>query len=107
MAMEPVPSGDQEDPDGSDADPIESGRGRRAAVRQIVTAVDQDNARPPRSRAAVTRPVGIRPPSPRLGDAVGAEPALTHQLDSAIDGSPRSYQGGGRTKIGRASGRER
>ncbi|MGN6681254.1 MAG: GntR family transcriptional regulator [Streptosporangiaceae bacterium] len=96
MAMEPVPSGDQADPDGSDADPITAGRGRPTAVRQIGTAVDQKAVRRPRSHTAVSRPVEIRPPSPRLGDTVAAEPALTHQIDAAVDGNPRAYPASGR-----------
>src|SRR5690348_297352 len=104
MAMEPVPSRERPDLEGSDRDPLEAGRGQPTAVRQIVAAVDQQSARPPVSRSVISQPptvvsqpgpLEIQPPVPRRGESDAAGPPLTRKLSSAVDGSPRSYPGAG------------
>jgi GntR family transcriptional regulator len=106
MAMEPVPSRERPDLEGSDRDPLEAGRGQPTAVRQIVAAVDQQSARPPVSRSVISQPptvvsqpgpLEIQPPVPRRGESDAAGPPLTRKLSSAVDGSPRSYPGAGRS----------
>ena len=78
MAMEPVPNRERSDLERSDRDPIEAGRGRPTAVRQIVAALAGETA---------------RLPSPRRGESDATEPAPPRQLDAVADGHSRPHPG--------------
>jgi GntR family transcriptional regulator len=118
VAMEPVPSLERSDLEGSDGDPIEAGRGQPTAVRQIVAAADQQGEQPAVPQAVVpkSRPLKIQPPAPRRGEPGAAAPATRKlgsaadklvsapdklgsaagKLGSAAEESPRSHSGAGR-----------
>ncbi|HEX7993468.1 MAG TPA: hypothetical protein VF506_06060, partial [Streptosporangiaceae bacterium] len=61
--MEPVPSLERPDLEGSDGDPIEAGRGQPTAVRQIGAADGQQGEQPPAPHAVASqsRPLKIHP----------------------------------------------